>query len=48
MENDNYKIRFTPLAYEDLDEIGTYISETFMRQAHITNQGHTASLAICP
>lgn len=30
MGKDNYNIRFTPLAYEDLDEIDTYISETLM------------------
>lgn len=30
MGRDNYNIRFTPLAYEDLDEIDTYISETLM------------------
>ncbi|MFP3154038.1 type II toxin-antitoxin system RelE/ParE family toxin [Lachnospiraceae bacterium ZAX-1] len=27
MENKDYHIRYTPLAYEDLDEIDTYISE---------------------
>ncbi len=30
MENDFYEIRFTPLAYEDLDEIDTYITETLV------------------
>lgn len=30
MENECYKIRYTPLAYEDLDEIDTYISETLL------------------
>lgn len=28
MENKRYRIRFTPLAADDLDEIDTYISET--------------------
>lgn len=28
MENDLFAIRFTPLAYEDLDEIDSYISDT--------------------
>ena len=28
MENDLFAIRFTPLAYEDLDEIDSYISNT--------------------
>jgi len=26
MESENYRIWYTPLAYEDLDEIDTYIS----------------------
>lgn len=30
MENENFQIRFTPLAYEDLDEIDTYISVTLV------------------
>lgn len=26
MENEHFRVRYTPLAYEDLDEIDTYIS----------------------
>ena len=28
MESKLYQIRYTPLAYQDLDEIDSYISET--------------------
>lgn len=39
MESENYRIRYTPLAYEDLDEIDTYISAVLLNpQAH----GNTA------
>ena len=30
MESENYRIRYTPLAYEDLDEIDTYISTVLL------------------
>lgn len=30
MESEHFQIRYTPLAYEDLDEIDTYISETLV------------------
>ncbi|WP_242861752.1 type II toxin-antitoxin system RelE/ParE family toxin [Bittarella massiliensis (ex Durand et al. 2017)] len=33
MENDIYKIRYTPLAFEDLDSIDTYISKTLYNEA---------------
>lgn len=30
MESNPYRIQFTPLAFDDLDEIDSYISETLM------------------
>lgn len=33
MENELYKIRYTPLAYEDLDSIDSYISETLCNES---------------
>lgn len=30
MEPENYRIRYTPLAYEDLSEIDTYISQVLL------------------
>lgn len=33
MENEWYRIRYTPLAFDDLNEIDTYISETLCNEA---------------
>lgn len=33
MESERYRIRYTPLSYEDLDEIDTYITETLCNEA---------------
>ena len=33
MENENYRIRYTPLAYEDLDEIDSYITDTLCNES---------------
>ena len=33
MENELYKIRYTPLAYGDLDSIDSYISETLCNES---------------
>ena len=30
MVSENYRVRYTPLAYEDLDEIDTYISSVLL------------------
>lgn len=37
MKNDLYEVRYTPLAYEDLDEIDTYISETLVNSKAATD-----------
>ncbi len=37
MENENYRIRYTPLAYEDLDEINTYISTVLLNSQAALN-----------